>query len=301
MLMGKLCTVATPLAYKHAVDTLTADSEVINNQEMLSDLANDTAIAYETTRNMTSSYWASSTIEEVMDSKIVFPVGWILLYGLLRFFAGSCNDLRDTVFVRVTQHALRTTALETFKHLHGLSIRYHLHRQTGGVLRAIERGTQGVSFLLTFVLFNIGPTMLEICMVVVVLLYLYEIWFGIITLITMVVYIAFTLGITQWRIKFRRSMNDLNNTANNKAVDSLINYETVKYFSNEEHEADRYGAALMGYNKVGLDRRYAATIQWLLTSFVGSYQVPGLSGNSECVSGIDHRSWRNFCDAPSCL
>lgn len=256
MLLGKLCTVATPLAYKHAVDTLTADSETLNNQAMLSELANVTSTAYAAVSGGSAAeYWASSGLEEVMDAKIVLPMGWILLYGLLRFFAGSCNDLRDTVFVRVTQHALRTTALETFKHLHGLSIRYHLHRQTGGVLRAIERGTQGVSFLLTFVLFNIGPTMLEICMVVVVLLYLYEIWFGIITFITMVVYIAFTLGITQWRIKFRRSMNDLNNTANNKAVDSLINYETVKYFSNEEHEAGRYGAALMGYNKVPLPPR----------------------------------------------
>ena len=127
----------------------------------------------------------------------MYPVGWVLLYGILKFCSSFLGDLRDTVFVNVTQHALRTTALRTFEHLHQLSLRFHLQRQTGGVLRAIERGTEGISFILTFVLFNIAPTLLEIIFVCLILAYLYPIWFALITFTTMIIYITLTLSITQ--------------------------------------------------------------------------------------------------------
>jgi len=244
MLLSKICTVATPIAYKHAVDILTTDDTI--NQ-----VKNSTVVDYYEEEN--SQSLADDLYDTLIEnSGIVFPVYWILCYGVLKFFSKTFADLRDTVFVRVTQAALRSAAIETFEHLHQLSLRFHLHRQTGGVLRAIERGTQGISFLLTFVLFNIGPTILEIIMVCCILLYLYTFWFALITLVTMTLYIVSTLSITQWRIKFRREMNDLNNDANNKAVDSLLNYETVKYFSNEEHEAQRYGESMLAYNKAAV-------------------------------------------------
>ena len=135
-----------------------------------------------------------------------------------------------------------------------------MQRQTGGVLRAIERGTEGISFILTFVLFNIAPTFLEIIFVCIILAYMYPIWFALITFTTMVVYITLTLTITQWRIKFRREMNEMNNTANNKAVDSLINFETVKYFSNEDHEANRYGESMKAYNKASIKSQTSLTL-----------------------------------------
>jgi len=242
MLLAKLCTVATPLAYKQAVDILTTD-DTINSETNTTLLYNEDETSYEI-----------GTVYDTLikTNTIIFPVYYILAYGILKFFSKSFADLRDTVFVRVTQNALRSAAIETFEHLHQLSLKFHLHRQTGGVLRAIERGTQGISFLLTFVLFNIGPTLLEIVMVCSILLYLYTFWFALITFTTMALYITLTLSITQWRIKFRRDMNDLNNEANNKAVDSLLNFETVKYFSNEEHEAKRYGDSMLAYNKAAV-------------------------------------------------
>jgi len=239
MLLAKLCTVAIPITYKNAVDILTTDDALTHTQQM--------ADATNTTRG-----YDDDPYETLVDANIIFPWGWILAYGVLKFLSKTCADLRDTVFVRVTQAALRSAALNTFEHLHQLSLRFHLHRQTGGVLRAIERGTSGISFLLTFVLFNIGPTLLEIVMVCCILLYLYSAWFAVITFVTMTLYIATTLGVTQWRIKFRREMNDLNNEANNKAVDSLLNYETVKYFSNEAHEAGRYGSAMLQYSQAAV-------------------------------------------------
>ncbi len=171
---------------------------------------------------------------------LAIPVFLILAYGLLRLLSTLFGELRDALFAKVTQRAIRRVALQVFEHLHNLSLRFHLERQTGGVSRDIERGTRGISFLLTFLLFNILPTLLEIGLVAAILFIKYNPWFGIITFATLVLYIAFTLIITEWRMVFRRTMNDMDSKANTRAIDSLINYETVKYFGNERYEVQRY-------------------------------------------------------------
>ncbi len=185
-------------------------------------------------------------LKEIIDamdktkSVLVIPVFLIVGYGVLRLFSTLFGELRDAVFANVTQRAIRRVALQVFEHLHSLSLRFHLDRQTGGVSRDIERGTRGIGFLLNFTLFNILPTLLEIGLVAGILLKKYSPWFAIITFITLVIYIAFTLFITEWRMVVRRTMNDLDSKANTRAIDSLLNYETVKYFGNEQYEADRY-------------------------------------------------------------
>ena len=182
-------------------------------------------------------YFQSKTASELM---IVVPTLAILGYGLLRFASSALGELRDAVFAKVAQGAVRKVALEVFVHLHSMSLRFHLNRQTGGMTRDIERGTRGISFLLNFMLFNIIPTLVEIVLVAVVLLAKYDAWFAIVTFASLAIYIAFTLGVTEWRMVFRRTMNQLDSTANNKAIDALINYETVKYFGNERFESKRY-------------------------------------------------------------
>jgi ATP-binding cassette subfamily B protein len=171
---------------------------------------------------------------------LLVPVFLIVGYGLLRLFSTLFGELRDAVFAKVTQRAIRRVALKVFEHLHSLSLRFHLDRQTGGVSRDIERGTRGIGFLLNFTLFNILPTLLEIVLVAAILFSKYNVWFAVITFVTLVVYIAFTLFITEWRMVVRRTMNDLDSKANTRAIDSLLNYETVKYFGNEQYEAQRY-------------------------------------------------------------
>lgn len=204
MLLAKICTVAIPICYKNAVDILTQDDAINSAQNDLDSFENNNSTLVDDYKSENSANYYDTLIPSSND--IIFPVYWILVYGLLKFLTKLFSDLRDTVFVRVTQHALCSAALETFNHLHRLSLKFHLHRQTGGVLRAIERGTQGISFLLTFVLFNIGPTILEIIMVCCILLYLYTFWFALITFVTMVIYIASTLGITQVNIFFYNIM-----------------------------------------------------------------------------------------------
>lgn len=171
---------------------------------------------------------------------LAIPVFLVIGYGLLRLFSTLFGEIRDALFAKVTQRAIRRVALQVFEHLHNLSLRFHLERQTGGVSRDIERGTRGISFLLTFLLFNILPTLLEIGLVAGILFVKYNPWFAIITFATLVLYIAFTLVITEWRMVFRRTMNEMDSKANTRAIDSLINYETVKYFGNERFEVARY-------------------------------------------------------------
>jgi ATP-binding cassette subfamily B protein len=185
-------------------------------------------------------------LKEIIDamdktkSVLVVPVFLVVGYGVLRLISTLFGELRDAVFANVTQRAIRRVALQVFEHLHSLSLRFHLDRQTGGVSRDIERGTRGIGFLLNFTLFNILPTLLEIGLVAAILLKKYNVWFAVITFITLVIYIAFTLFITEWRMVVRRTMNDLDSKANTRAIDSLLNYETVKYFGNEQYEAHRY-------------------------------------------------------------
>jgi ATP-binding cassette subfamily B protein len=178
---------------------------------------------------------------------VAIPVAMLVAYGTLRVSSTFFNELRDVVFVKVAQRAMRRVALEVFHHLHALSLRFHLERQTGGLTRDIERGTRGISTLLSFMVFSVLPTLLEIALVTGFLVVRFDIWFGVITVGALVIYVALTFVISEWRTKHRRQMNELDSKANTKAIDSLLNYETVKYFGNEQYEARRYDRNLQGY------------------------------------------------------
>ena len=180
------------------------------------------------------------------------PVVLLIAYGATRVLAQAFGELRDAVFTRVAQRAIRRAALKTFRHLHQLSLRFHLDRKTGGISRAVERGTKGIEFLLRFMLFNILPTMLEILLVCGILWWLYGVDYAALTLATLVIYVLWTLAITEWRIKYRRAMNASDSEANTKAIDSLLNFETVKYFGNEDHEARRFDSSLFGYEQAAV-------------------------------------------------
>ena len=212
LIAGKLVNIVVPLLYKHAVDALTVPKPGL----------------------------------------IAVPVAVILAYGAARVMSQGFNQLRDAVFAKVSQRAVRQIALATFRHIHALSLRFHLERRTGGLARAVERGTAGIEFLLSFMLFNVVPTLFEIVIVCAILWRLYNWAFALVTLGTIVVYVTFTFLVTDWRIRFRREMNARNTEANSKGVDSLLNYETVKYFANEEHEAARYDSALQAYERAAV-------------------------------------------------
>jgi ATP-binding cassette subfamily B protein len=193
---------------------------------------------------------AMKGIVDGLDPKLqvaAVPVALLAAYGLLRFSTTLFGELRDVVFVRVTQHAIRQVALGVFRHLHALSLRFHLERQTGGMTRDIERGTRGISTLLSYMLFSILPVILEFTLVAAVLLGKFDWRFAAVTFGAVAVYIAFTIAVTEWRIDIRRRANKLDSKANTRAIDSLLNYETVKYFGNEEFEARRYDFSLRKY------------------------------------------------------
>ncbi len=186
------------------------------------------------------------------DAIVVVPIALLVAYGGARVLSQAFGELRDAVFTRVAQRAIRQAGLRTFRHLHQLSLRFHLERKTGGVTRAVERGTKGIEFLLRFMLFNILPTMLEIFLVCGILWYLYGALFGLVTFVTLAIYIVWTTSVTEWRLKFRRSMNETDNQATTRAVDSLLNFETVKYFGNEQHETERFDTALRRYEDAAI-------------------------------------------------
>jgi ABC-type transport system involved in Fe-S cluster assembly fused permease/ATPase subunit len=213
LLVGaKLTNVYVPIFYKQAVDILTAKAGAV----------------------------------------VALPVGLLVAYGFARMFAVAFGEMRDAVFAKVAQRAMRTSALKTFQHLHALSLRFHLDRQTGGLSRVIERGVSGIEFLLNFMVFNIVPTILEILLVCGILWGLFDWRFAAVTAVTIFGYIAFSLTVTEWRIKFRREMNERDTEANTKAIDSLLNFETVKYFGNETHESRRYDVALQQYERAAI-------------------------------------------------
>ena len=207
LVTAKLATVMVPVLYKEAVDLISAEGAFV----------------------------------------VTALIGILVGYGIARVAQQGFAELRDFFFARVGQRAIRAVGLKTFRHLHSLSLRFHLDRQTGGLSRAIERGVKGIEFLLTFMLFNIVPTLLEITMVCGILWAVFDIWYALVTLVTVSLYIAFTFTVTEWRMKFRRQMNEMDSKANTRAIDSLLNYETVKYFGNEEHEASRFDSALRRY------------------------------------------------------
>lgn len=216
LVLAKLLTVYTPILLAGAVDALTALEEARAGMD-------------------------AATVAAAI------PLGLIIGYGVARLGSILFAELRAAVFARVTLRAMRTVALQTFRHLHGLSLRFHLERRTGGLSRVIERGVNGIEFLLDFTLFNILPTLLEILLVCGILWALFDVWFALVTFVAVAGYVAFTLVVTESRLKHRREMNDRDTEANTKAVDSLLNFETVKYFGAEEHEARRYDVSLRGY------------------------------------------------------
>jgi ATP-binding cassette subfamily B protein len=197
-------------------------------------------------------------LKEIIDAldkthtSLVLPLSLIITYGMLRFASTTFADLRDVVFGKVTQRAMRRVSMAVFQHLHALSLRFHLERQTGGITRDIERGSKAISSLVGYLLFRITPTVLEILMVAVILFVKLDWVFGLITLVTLVAYIGFTITITDWRTQFVRRANTLDSEAYGRAIDSLLNYETVKYFANERYEAARYDGSLAEWERAAL-------------------------------------------------
>ncbi|WP_189368734.1 ABCB family ABC transporter ATP-binding protein/permease [Tateyamaria omphalii] len=218
LVLSKLVSVYTPILYRDAVNVL--------GGEGVSDLA-------------------------------LGAIGLTVAYGVARLMNVGFQQLRDAIFARVAQRALRMLALETFQHIHRLSMRYHITRKTGGLSRIIERGVKGVEFLLRFLLFSIGPLILELLLIGVVLTILFDIWYLVVVAVTIGLYVWFTFAVTEWRVKLRRVMNEQDTDANQKAIDSLLNFETVKYFGAEAREAGRYDKAMEGYEAAALKTSYS--------------------------------------------
>jgi ATP-binding cassette subfamily B protein len=183
---------------------------------------------------------------------LVVPVALLVGYGALRLSTSLFTELRELVFAKATEGAARSLSLQVFRHLHAMSLRFHLERQTGGMTRDIERGTRGVHSLISYSLYSIIPTLIEVTLVLSLLAVKFDIWFAWITIAALVVYISFTITVTEWRTQYRKKMNELDSTANSRAVDSLLNYETVKYFNNEEFEAKRYDENLERYRRAAV-------------------------------------------------
>ena len=197
-------------------------------------------------------------LKEIVDSLdktkalLIMPVFLLVGYGLLRLSSTLFAELRDLLFAKVAQRSIRNVALKTFRHLHALSLRFHLERQTGGVSRDIERGSRGIDNLLRFAIFSIIPTLFEMALVGAILIKKYNVWFAVITLGALIVYITLTITITEWRTHFRRTMNELDSKANTRAIDSLLNYETVKYFNNEDFETRRYDESMQRWERASV-------------------------------------------------
>lgn len=215
LLLAKLATITMPFAMKYIVDSLDRSQNQI----------------------------------------IVLPVMFLVFYGLLRFSSIILGEIRDTIFGRVTEHAMRRIALKVFSHLHMLDIGFHLSRKTGALSRDIERGTSGISFLMRFLLFNIIPTLLEILLVTGILLYNYGWSFALIILLSVVAYIGFSIRATDWRTRFVKLMNEMDNRSSTYALDSLLNFETVKYFTNEHHESAEYDRNLADLESARMQNR----------------------------------------------
>ena len=191
---------------------------------------------------------------------LLIPIALIISYGIAKVTSFLFGEMRDAFFSKVSQNAIRDVALTLFKHLHSLSLQFHLTRQTGGLSRFIDRGTKGIDFLLRYVLFNVVPTFIEIILVTFILYFLYGYLYAIITFITITIYIILTFSITQWRIQFRRDMNAADNAISTKMVDSLLNFETVKYFNNEKHEFNRLDKSLEKYEFAANKSRYSLSV-----------------------------------------
>ncbi len=235
LVLAKVANVYVPILYKQAIDILGEDQAAV----------------------------------------IVVPIALLIAYGVLRVLTVAFGELRDAVFAKVAERAIRTVSLRVFEHLHRLSLRFHLERRTGGLSRAIERGVKGIEFLLTFMLFNILPTLVEIVMVCGILWWFYGVAYAAITFVTIAAFIAFTLTVTEWRLKFRRRMNQQDQEAHTKAIDSLLNYETVKYFGNEGHEARRFDESRQRYEQAAVQSKTSLS---MLNIGQGAIIAIGLTG-----------------------
>lgn len=222
LILAKLITVATPFFYKAAVDALSGDGAP-------------------------GAAWTLGA----------GAVGLTVAYGMARLMNVGFQQLRDAIFSKVGQRALRQLALETFTHIHELSLRYHITRKTGGLSRIIERGVKGVDFLLRFMLFSIGPLILELLLTAAILAVVFDLWYLAVLVVTIGIYIQFTFKVTEWRVKIRKEMNDQDTDANQKAIDSLLNFETVKYFGAEKREAERYDYAMERYEAAAIKTNYS--------------------------------------------
>jgi ABC-type transport system involved in Fe-S cluster assembly fused permease/ATPase subunit len=196
-------------------------------------------------------------LSEGINVYMLIPLALIISYGIARIAALGFGELRNAIFSKVAQNAITQLTLNTFKHLHSLSLQFHLGRQTGALSKFIDRGTKGVNFLLTYVLFNVIPTIIEIFLVAGILAFVYGWKYALITLITISLYIVVTFTVTQWRLQFRRRMNAADNAVSTKLIDSLLNFETVKYFNNEKHEYERLNESLKEYEKESVNNQYS--------------------------------------------
>jgi ATP-binding cassette subfamily B protein len=208
--------------------------------------------------------WALKWLVDDLDSNVgkalVIPLGFVLLYGGMRFASVFLGELRDSVFSRVTESAMRKVGLEVFNHLHKLELDFHLSRQTGGISRDIDRGTNGINFMMRFMVFNILPTIVQLAIIIVILLLAFNIWFSLITFICVVSYIVFSVITTEWRTGFVKEANRLDSQSNTRAIDSLLNYETVKYFNNEAYEAEQYNVNLEAWEQARVNNRLSLAL-----------------------------------------
>ena len=221
MVGAKLANVSVPLLLKNLVDSMSPNGGLVN---------------------------ANLDVRTL----VVVPVALLLGYGALRLCTSLFTELRELVFSKATEGAARSISLQVFRHLHAMSLRFHLERQTGGMTRDIERGTRGVHSLISYSLYSIIPTLIEVGLVLTLLAVKFDVWFAVITVAALVFYITFTVSVTEWRTQFRKKMNELDSHAHTRAIDSLLNYETVKYFNNEEFEARRYDQSLEKYRRAAV-------------------------------------------------
>ena len=203
--------------------------------------------------------WALKELVDALENPVaqmlVIPLGFVLLYGAMRFGTVFLAELRDAVFSRVTESAMRKVGLEVFDHLHSLELDFHLSRQTGGISRDIDRGTNGINFMMRFMVFNILPTIIQLGVVMVILLVAFNVWFSLVTLLCVLAYILFSVVTTEWRTRFVKEANQLDSKSNTRAIDSLLNYETVKYFNNEAFESQQYDQNLQDWEQARIKNR----------------------------------------------
>mgnify|MGYP001764905659 CR=1 FL=1 len=208
------------------------------------------------------------SLDTSKNAILILPAALIIGYGLLRLATTLFTDLRDMIFAKVTQGMIRKVSIEAFRHLHNLSLRFHLERQTGGVTRDVERGSQGISVVINYLLFRIAPTLIEILLVGAILLVQFDWIFALITVAVLVFYIITTVAITEWRTKYRRIMNELDSVATTRAVDSLINYETVKYFGNEKFETERFNSSMEHWQEAAVKSQNSLSLLNIAQAFI---------------------------------